>query len=144
MTYPSRLVTVGLASTRLNAFTLGSHSFVRLGADSAKGTHPLPAGFYEMLLGGPISLVVRRTKIYQAKAQQHLQFGYKQTNKLFGKTATTTSEVTSLKKLLALLPAHRADVQQYARLHKLSFSENEREASAIKALLYYYAKAKEQ
>jgi hypothetical protein len=142
LTYPSRLITISLPSERVSAFTLGEHSFVRLSVDSAKGPS-MPTGFYEELRGGPLSLLALRIKVYQAVSLQPLHFGYRQTDRLFIKTATATNEVTNLKHLVALLPAHKADVQRYAHQQQLRFTAAEREASATKLLRYYFTLVQE-
>jgi hypothetical protein len=138
LTYPNQAATVALVSEKVSDFWLGSHQFVRLAADSTtKGE--LPTGFYEVLLAGPVSLLARHTKkINQTLVQQNLRLEFRQTDKLFAKTANASSEITSLKSLLALLPAHKTDAQQYVRLHKLSFGAAERQESALSLLRYYY------
>jgi hypothetical protein len=138
LTYPNQAATMALVSEKVRDFTLGSHQFVRLATDStAKGE--LPTGFYEVLLAGPVSLLARHTKrVNQTIVQQNLRLEFRQTDKLFAKSANASSEITSLKNLLALLPAHKTDAQQYARSHKLSFSTAERQESALSLLRYYY------
>ena len=138
LTYPNQAATVALVSEKVRDFTLGSHQFVRLAADSAaKGA--LPTGFYEVLLAGPVSLLARHTKkVNQTIVQQNLRLEFRQTDKLFAKTANAASEITSLKSLLALLPAHKTEAQQYARSHKLSFGAAERQESALSLLRYFY------
>ena len=138
MTYPSQAVAVILVPTKVTSFSLGSHQFVRLLGDSATGA-VLATGFYEVLLPGPVMLLGRYTKkLQQTTVQQNLRLEFKQTDKLFARTAGAATEVTSLKNILALLPAHQADVQRYARQQKLRFSATQREASALSALRYYY------
>ena len=138
MTYPGQTGIITLVPTYISTFSLGSHQFARLLADSAIG-RIMPTGFYEVLLPGPVSLLARHAKrIQQTYVQQTLRFEYKQNDQLYVRTADGAAEVASLKSLLALLPAHKTEVQRYARQHNLRFAAAQREASALEALRYYY------
>jgi hypothetical protein len=138
MTYPNQAVTIVLVAEKLTAFSLGSHQFVRVRADSAT-KDVLPTGYYEVLQPGPVSLLAHHTKrTQQTTVQQNLRIKLEQNDKLIVRTQTAASEVTSLKNLLAVLPAHQADVQRYAREQKLRFGADRRAASALSALRYYY------
>ncbi|GAB3637611.1 hypothetical protein GCM10027422_32010 [Hymenobacter arcticus] len=135
--YPGLAAAFTLVPGEVSSFTLGGHRFVRLAADSAG--QALPTGYYDLLLGGPVSLLASHSKkINQAYVQQVLRLEYRQTDKLYVRTARTTAEVSSLKALLAVLPAHQDEVQRYARQHKLGFGAAQQEASALEALRYYY------
>lgn len=138
MTYPNQAVTIVLVPEKLTAFSLGNHQFVRVLGDSAtKGV--LPTGFYEVLQAGPVSLLARHTKrTQQTTVQQNLQIKLEQLGRLVARTDRTAVEITSLKSLLAVLPAHQPEVQRYAREQKLRFGAAQREASALSALRYYY------
>ncbi len=138
MTYPNQAVTIVLVPEKLAAFSLGSHQFVRVLADSATRA-ALPTGFYEVLQAGPVSLLARHTKRpQQTTVQQTLQVKLEQIDRLVARTDRAAAEITSLKSLLALLPAHQAEVQRYASAQKLRFGAAQREASALSALRYYY------
>lgn len=138
MTYPNQAVTIVLVPEKLTAFSLGSHQFVRVLGDSAT-KNVVPTGFYEVLQDGPVSLLARHTKrTQQTTVQQNLQVKLEPLDKLVARTNRAAAEVTSLKNLLALLPAHQAEVQRYARAQKLRFGAAQREASALSALRYYY------
>ncbi|HET9504533.1 MAG TPA: hypothetical protein VFO93_13410 [Hymenobacter sp.] len=138
MTYPNQAVTIVLVPEKLAAFSLGSHQFVRVVADSAtRGV--LPTGFYELLQPGPVRLLAHhRKRAQQTTVQQNLRVRLDQVDRLLIRTAGAASEVTNLKTLLALLPAHQAEVQRYAREQKLRFGADQRAASALSALRYYY------
>jgi hypothetical protein len=137
MTYPSQAVTVMLVPEKIGAFSLGNHQFVRLLADSIT-TSQAPTGFYEVLLTGPASLLARHTKrVQQTTVQQNLRLEFRQTDQLFVRTASTVAPVDNLKDVLNLLPAHKAEVQRYARQQQLRFSGAQREASFSSALRYY-------
>ena len=139
MTYPGQTGVITLVPTYLTTFSLGSHQFARLVADSTTG-RVLPTGFYEVLLPGPVSLLARHSKrVEQAFMQQTLRFEFRQTDQLFVRTASAAAEVSSLKNLLALLPAHKTEAQRYARQHHLRFAAAQREASALEVLRYYYS-----
>lgn len=137
LSYPGQAATVQLVPEHITAFSLGNHQFVRLLADSAaKST--APTGFYEVLLPGPVSLLARHTKrVAQTTVQQNLRLEFRQTDQLFVRTPGTVAPVDDLKDVLALLPAHKAEVQRYARQQQLRFSAAQREASLLSALRYY-------
>ena len=138
MTYPNQAVTIALVPEKVKAFSLGTHQFVRVASDSATAT-ALATGYYELLLPGPVSLLARHTKrLQQTTVQQNLRQEFKPTDRLFIGTPRAATEVTSLKSLLAGLPAHQAEVQRYARQQQLSFGSDQRAASALSALRYYY------
>ncbi len=138
MTYPNQAVTIVLVPEKLAAFSLGSHQFVRVRADSAT-QNVLPTGYYEVLQPGPVSLLAHHTKRpQQTTVQQVLQVKLEQVDRLIARTDQAAREVSSLKDLLTLLPAHQADVQRYAREQKLRFGAAQRAASALSALRYYY------
>lgn len=138
LTYPNQVAHIMLVPEHLAEFSLGSHHFMRVLGDSAAGA-VLRTGFYELLQSGPVSLLARHTKFQrQTTVGQSLQFDFKQVDKLFARTSSTAAEITNLKDLLALLPAHKQEVQRYARQQKLRFSAAQRAASALAALRYYY------
>jgi len=138
LTYPNQVAQIMLVPENLTDFSIGTNHFVRIVSDSVAGSI-MPTGFYELLQPGPISLLARHTKdLRQTTVGQSLQFKFKQIDKLFVRTSSTATEITSLKGLLVLLPGHKADVQRYARQQKLRFSAAQRETSALAALRYYY------
>ncbi len=143
LTYPNQIAHIVLVPEKLDAFSIGDQKFIHILSDSsARAGLVLPTGFYELLQPGPVSLLGRHTKyLQQSVVHQSLQFEFKQLDKLFARTSGTTVEVSRLKDLLALLPAHKPEVQRYARQQKLRFTAAQREASALKALRYYYTVA---
>ncbi|WP_223648445.1 hypothetical protein [Hymenobacter psoromatis] len=136
--YPSLTATIVLPAAHVAGFTLGSRRFVRLVGDTLAGA--LPTGYYELLAEGPVRLLARhRKQVHQTIISQALTLEYQQTDELFVRTPTITTTVTSLKKLLALLPAHQTELQRYARQQHLSFKPTDRAASAGQLLRYYYS-----
>lgn len=137
LSYPGQVATVQLVPDQITTFSLGSHQFVRLLADSSAKS-AAPAGFYEVLFAGPASLLARHTKrVERTTVQQNLRLTFRQTDQLFVRTASTVAPVGNLKDVLALLPAHKAEVQRYARQQQLRFSAAQRETSFLSALRYY-------
>jgi hypothetical protein len=136
LSYPGQVATVQLVPEEITAFSLGSHQFVRLLADSA--AKAAPTGFYEVLLAGPVSLLSRHTKrVERTTIQQNLRLEFRQSDQLFVRTASTVVPVDNLKDILVVLPAHKTEVQRYARQQQLRFSSAQREASFLSALRYY-------
>ena len=138
LTYPNQVANIMLVPEALSDFTLQGRHFVRVLGDSSTNAL-LPTGFYELLQAGPVSLLARHTKyLLQTTINQSLAFKFKQADKLLARAGSTVVEVNRLKDLLALLPAHKAEVQRYARQQKLRFSAAQRETAAVQALRYYY------
>lgn len=137
--YPGQAVAIMLVPEKVESFTLSGHRFVRLVGDSLSAG-ALPTGFYELLADGPVQLLARHSKrVFQAIISQALTLEYRQTDALYVRTTTATAEVSGLKKLLALLPDHQAEVQRYARQQQLSFAPASRAESAERLLRYYYS-----
>ncbi|MFD1873635.1 hypothetical protein [Hymenobacter bucti] len=138
LTYPNQVANIVLVPEALTDFSLQNRHFIHVLGDTSASAQ-LPAGFYELLQAGPVSLLARHSKfLLQTTVHQSLVFKFKQVDKLFARSGSTVAEVGRLKDLLALLPAHKSEVQRYARQQKLRFSPARREASATKALRYYY------
>jgi hypothetical protein len=138
LSYPGQPVAIMLVPEKTTVFSLGSHQFVRLLADSVAKV-AVPTGFYEVLLPGPVSLLAYRVKrLEETMVQQSLKMEFRQANQLFVRTASMVAPVNSLKEVLAFLPSRKAEVQRYARRQKLRFSPAQREDSALKTLQYYY------
>ena len=136
--YPSLTASIVLPAAHVAGFTLGSRRFVRLVGDTLAGN--LSTGYYEVLAAGPVYVLARhRKQVRQVTISQALTQEYQQTDQVFGRTATTTAEITNLKKLLALLPAHQTELQRYARQQHLSFKPADRAASAGQLMRYYYS-----
>jgi hypothetical protein len=137
LSYPGQAATVQLVPDQVTVFSLGNHQFVRLLADSATKS-AAPTGFYEVLLPGSVSLLARHTKrIERTTVQQNLRLEFRQSDQLFVRTLSAVAPVDNLKDVLALLPAHKTEVQRYARQQQLRFSAAQREASFLSALRYY-------
>ena len=128
---------IQLLANNIEQFTMADRQFVRFVPDSA-ALALLPTGFYEVLLAGRASVLVRRTKkIVDESSMQKISYRYQTENRLFARQGTSAVSVTNLKSLLRLLPDHKAELSKYARSNRLSFGKDQREASAV-ALLGYY------
>ncbi|RZK62090.1 MAG: hypothetical protein EOO59_03455 [Hymenobacter sp.] len=137
--FPGQAVAVALVPGKLPAFSLGSHRFVRIEGDTL-AANALPAGYYELLVEGPVRLLARYTKrVRQNLIGGALMLEYQQSTLLFARTATAVTELSSLKKLMALLPeAQRPELQRYARQQHLKFGAEQRAEAAERLLRYYY------
>ncbi|MBJ6143242.1 hypothetical protein [Hymenobacter sp. BT559] len=138
LTYPNQVANIMLVPEALTDFSIQDRRFIHVLGDSSASAL-LRTGFYELLQPGPVNLLARHVKyLQQTTDNQSLVFKFRQIDKLIARSGSTAVEVGRLKDLLALLPAHRTEVQRYARQQKLRFSAAQREASALKALRYYY------
>lgn len=139
---PDRDLRLQLLAEKVESFTLGSHHFVRrTPADTLRSTGGLRAGFYDLLLpggGAKVALLARYTKRErQEPSGGRLAFVLDEKKQLYLQQGTSYAEVSSLRDLQRLLPAHQAELQQYARAQRLKFRNNSQEAAAVALLTYY-------
>ncbi|MDO7885002.1 hypothetical protein [Hymenobacter cheonanensis] len=134
---PSRAIALQLVPEKVAAFTLDGHHFVRLVTDSL--TNPqVRTGFYDLLADGPARLLARHTKrSYEQPTQQGMEGSFVETVRFFVQQHDTYQEVAKLKDVTALFPAHKADLQRFARSQHLSFKEGYRERALTTLLTHY-------
>ncbi|MGI4763259.1 MAG: hypothetical protein ACRYF0_21275 [Janthinobacterium lividum] len=130
-----RNVNIQLVSDKVAAFTLGSHRFLRLRADS---TAALPTGFYELLVDGPARLLARRTKTAtKVVSGQGITGEYEPATRFFVQRQNRYYPVTKLGQVLRVLTDKKSELQQFARGSQLKFKDANREASLTQLLQYY-------
>jgi hypothetical protein len=130
-----RNVNIQLVSDKVADFTLGSHRFLRVRADSAAA---LPTGFYELLVDGPARLLARRTKTAtKVVSGQGITGEYEPTIRFFVQRQNRYYPVAKLGQVLAVLPDKKSELQQFARSKQLKFKDASREASLAQLLQHY-------
>ncbi len=134
----SNTLDLTLVDERVARFTLGSHTFVRVAADSAMGLPERPA-FYDLLVAGPVQVLAARRKKYEENLE-----GSRIVSEITGRTDYFIQQgkrcypVSKLGDVLRLFPQQRAALRTFAQANNLLFEEAGREA-AIVALVRYQA-----
>ncbi|MVN76622.1 hypothetical protein GO988_09830 [Hymenobacter sp. HMF4947] len=127
--------TIQLIKERVDFFDLDGHHFVRLRADSAQ---TIVAGFYDLLLAGPVQLLARRTKTAtKGTAARGIGGSFVEDTRLLVQEHGRYHKVSKLGQVLKLFPDKKADLQKFARSNRLLFGADNREASLVAVLRYY-------
>lgn len=141
MQLPESDLRMQLLTEKVEHFSLGGHYFVRRTAADSVGGAGLPPGFYEQLVPGtgPRAALLARYIKRQEQEQEvgHLIFVVRETRRLYLQQGNTGAEVSNLRDLLRLLPAHQEEVQQYARKQHLKFKNSSQQADAAQLVAYY-------
>ncbi|RTQ46578.1 hypothetical protein EJV47_21760 [Hymenobacter gummosus] len=119
---------IRLVSERVTGFTLGPRRFVRLPA----GTELTP-GFYELLYQGPDSLQVlaRHSKyLYIVPGDRQGRREYRSREQAFLRRAGRYYAISRLGSVLTALDGHRRELKKLAAARQLSFTADNRAASA--------------
>ena len=130
-----RVATIQLIKARVTDFALGGHHFLRLRADSAQ---VITAGFYDLLLDGPVQLLAKRTKTAtKGTAARGIGGSFVEETRFFVQAHGSYHKVSTLGQLLNLFPNKKPDLQKFARSNHLQFKADSREASLVAVLRYY-------
>ena len=130
-----RNVNILLVSGKVANFTLGSHRFLHLLADSAA---TLPTGFYELLVDGPARLLARRTKTAtKVVSSQGITGEYEPTIRFFVQRQNGYYPVAKLGQVLTALADKKSELQQFAHSRQLKFKSASRESSLTQLLQHY-------
>lgn len=130
-----RNVTIQLVSDKVAAFTLGSHRFLRLRADS---TVALATGFCELLVDGPTRLLARRTKTAtKVVGGQGIRGAHEPAPRFFVQRQNRYYPVVKLGQVLRVLADKKPELQQFARSSQLRFRDASRAASLTQLLQCY-------
>jgi len=120
-----------LVSEQVAGFTLDGHRFIRLAASDNDGL-PLRAGFYDLLLDGPMPVLAARRKTLLEESTPRGQEGeITQENELFVYKNQHYYPVSSAGSVLRLFPGHRAALRHYLRAQGLRFRKKSREAAVV-------------
>ena len=134
---PTNPLTLHLLSEYVRAFTIESHHFVRLQADSSAGK-VIRTGFYEVLADGPVELLARRAKRMQKQVvQPYINVEFIPTERLFMRKGGTYYAVGSKAAALRLMADRSKEVQQYVQQNQLSFKKDFFETSLTLLARYY-------
>ncbi|MBO2008337.1 hypothetical protein [Hymenobacter negativus] len=134
---PQSPLTLRLVNEKVQEFTIGTHRFTRLVADSATQS-VIRTGYYEVLLDSTVQVLARRSKRMQERiSQNYINVEFTQTNKLFMQKAGHYYPVASKSSVLGLFADRSKEMQKYLQDHKLRFNKAQREASIVALATYY-------
>jgi len=134
--HPESSYQLSLISEKVKEFSFLGHTFIRLEPDTLSGS-PIRTGFYDLLVAGNTSFLVRRTKNIQERAEQGGMKGEFHTkDKYYIQQQNRYYQVHSKKSVFQLFPDHKRELQKFARNNKLNFRK--KRESAIAQLIQYY------
>lgn len=135
---PLGALSMQLVNEQVSRFTLDEHTFIRLVADSSSNS-PVSTGYYDLLVDGPVRVLVSRRKGIQERSTSDGMTGeVTQKNELFISKDNHYYRVSKAKSVLALFPEHKGELRKFIRTKKLKFSAARRE-NAIADLVRYAA-----
>lgn len=124
-----------LQTNKIARFSLGSHQFVRIAADSAVG---IPAGFYEVLYGGAVKALSRRIKTVQEDISAgYYKADYLQKDRFIVKKDGAFYEVKTKRSLLNLFSDQAKALRAYLRANRLKFNDEQREQTIARITQRY-------
>jgi hypothetical protein len=122
----------------VSGFVLDGHVFTHVSVDSSAGS-PVRAGFYEVLVAGPVRLLAAHHKALQKRSSAgRVESEITASNAYFVEKNGQYYAVEKAGALLGLFPEHKAALRQYSRTNHLSFRPDAR-AEALAALVRYEA-----
>ena len=134
---PDSPLQVRLVNEKLDRFTIGGRSFVRLMADSAAG-NSLSTGFYEVLREGRVQILARRTKRKQERISgRAIMAEFIPTEKLFAHKNGVYYPLSSSSSVMKLFADRQAEVQAYMRQNRLKLRKSQFE-SVVGILADFY------
>lgn len=134
---PQSPLTLRLINEKVMGFTIGSHRFTRLVADSASRS-VVRTGYYEVLLDSTVQVLARRSKRKQERINQpFIDVEFTPFDKLFIQKAGRYYPVASKSSAMHLFADHSKQMQKYLQEHKLRFNKEQREASIVQLATYY-------
>ncbi|MBT2556411.1 hypothetical protein J7E24_01295 [Hymenobacter sp. ISL-91] len=131
------LLLLRLVDEKLPQFTIGSHQFVRLLADSTGGAG-MATGYYEVLSEGGVQLLARRTKRERKELNDRsVVVEFLSADRLFARKGNTYYALGSKSAALRLFTDRATEVQAYLRQNRIKLSKANFEASLIQVANYY-------
>lgn len=132
---PAQAGPVQLIRQKVQAFELAGHRFVHLPTDSAG---VLAEGFYDLVVEGPVQLLVKRAKkLAAATGGYELTGEYEEKTQFFVRRQGRFYEVNTLRQALGPLADQKAEIRAYARRNRLRFTTDRREASLVALVTQY-------
>lgn len=125
---------IKLHSQKIQHFSLGGHTFVRIRPNSS-ATSTIRPGFYDRLYAGHVTLYARRVKIAQ-QATRGVSKEYLQKNSYFIEKDNQYYPVKNKSSVLRVFNDQKKALQQYLRENHLKFKQDPEYAMAKLAEQY--------
>lgn len=137
LSQPNSSLTLRLVNENVQSFSVTTHRFVRLVADSTTRA-VIRTGFYEVLFDSTVQVMAKRAKRMQEHlTQSRLNVEFTPTDKLFIRKDGQYFPVASKSSVLRLFSDRAKELQKYVQETKLRFNKAQREASIIQLTSYY-------
>jgi hypothetical protein len=126
---------IGLVSEKVKEFTIHTHHFIRLVADTVSRS-PITTGFYDEVYKGRLNVLVRRGKFIEETIKDELEREFIPLTFFFIQKEGVYYPVKNYKGLMALLKDRSKEVKQYLRKNKIKYRKGA-EYAIVKAVEYY-------
>jgi hypothetical protein len=124
---------ITLAAEKIDSFTIGTHTFIRLTAGKSNGL--VRDGFYEQMYSGEPGFYIRREKKLDMGSSL-IEPKYIQLNYFFIRIKNVYYAVDGKNSLLELFKDREDALKKYIRTHKLNFKKHP-ESSLLLTTIYY-------
>lgn len=131
--HPNGYQAFSLFSPRVASFTLGGSYFIYLPADSAKGAPP--AGFYQVLARGAVTVLARRSKRIEEKLQERT-LHFVTADRYYMLRDGRYYSPRNQRELLELAGEHKREARQALHQQHLRYRKHPEEAIMTVARLY--------
>lgn len=137
LTIPNSPYRLRLVNENVQNFTINSHHFVRIKADTTTQII-LPTGYYEVMTTGNVVLLARHTKDLQKQLRQ-IKTEAVITNKTryFLKNNKKYYATSSNKNILLAFKDREKEIQEYIRNNNLKFNKRSAESYLLTLTTYY-------
>lgn len=127
-----------LLSERVHDFTVLSHHFIRIMADSLKNDKAgITTGFYDQLYKGKTEVLARHTKNIQTNTSSFgVESYFLEKQEYYVKKGNTYYSVSGQGSFLKLFKDKKAELKQYMRDYKIKFNKDP-EYAMVKLASYY-------
>jgi len=134
--YPADQSYMSLINNKLDMFSIGSHTFIRIDADSKQ--KDIETGFYELLYNGKSQFVKKHTKDIQVeKSGLNIQNIFYEHTSYFLLKDGIYYPVSGKRSMLNVFKDKKKDLDAYIKANKIDFNDNQEEEGMIKVATYY-------
>ena len=135
--FPDSPFMLRLLKENVSNFTINEHHFVRLWADSVKGS-PITTGYYEVLNSGKAQALAKHTKRLQEQIRQtKLEADFPESSKLFLTKGGVYYSISSKKDILRVFSDHEKEMQAYIQNRKIKFKKSQLKTILLELTLKY-------
>ena len=134
----NRISSFELTSEKVSRFSIGDHAFVRIEPKNSNDKNAPPAGFYEVLFSGDLTVFARRKKLV-AEYIENMEVKRRIDNKesFYARRNGVFYPVNNERSLMAVMKDKENQVHQYLRKNKLKFRKTP-DLVLTQAAVYYH------